>query len=69
MPLINCKINLIWTCSSTYVITNSTGAGTFAKIDAKLYVPVAVLSTQDSAKLLGQLKSSFKRIINWDKYQ
>ena len=29
MPLINCEVNLILTWSSTCVITNSTGAGTF----------------------------------------
>ena len=27
------------------------------------------LSTEDNAKLLQQLKSSFKRTINWNKYQ
>ena len=35
----------------------------------KFYVPVVTLSTQDNAKLLEQLKSSFKRAINWNKYQ
>ena len=29
MPLINCEVNLILTRSSTCVITDSTGAGTF----------------------------------------
>ena len=33
--------------------------------DTKLYVPVVTLSTQDNAKLLDQLKSGFKRTINW----
>ena len=33
MHLINCEINLILTCSSTCVITNSTGAGTFVITD------------------------------------
>ena len=33
MPLINCEVNLILTWSSTYVITNSTGAGTFEITD------------------------------------
>ena len=28
-----------------------------------------ILSTQDNAKLLQQLKSGFKRIINWNKYE
>ena len=35
----------------------------------KLCVPVVTLSTQDNAKLLGQLKFDFKRSINWNKYQ
>ena len=69
MPLINCEVNLISTWSSTCVITNSTGAGRFAITDTKLYVPVVTLSTQDNAKLLQQLKSGFKRTINWNKYQ
>ena len=33
MPLIYCEINVILTWSSTCVITNSTGAGTFAITD------------------------------------
>ena len=64
MPLFNCEVNLILTWSSSCVITTSTGAGTFAITDTKLYVPVVTLSTQDNAKLLQQLKSGFKRKIN-----
>ena len=37
--------------------------------DAKLYVPVVTLSTQGNAKLIEQLRSGFKRTINWNKYQ
>ena len=58
---------LIW--SSTCIITNSTGAGRFGITDRKLYVPVVNLSIQENAKLLQQLKTGFKRIINWNKYQ
>ena len=36
MPLINCEVNLILTGSSTCVITDSNGAGTFAITDTKL---------------------------------
>ena len=36
MPLINCEVNLILTWSSTCVITDSTGAGTFEITDTKL---------------------------------
>ena len=68
MPLINCEVNLILTWSSTCVITNFTGAGTFEITDTKLYVPIVTLSTQENAKLLQQLKSGFKRVINWNKY-
>ena len=69
MPLINCEVSLFLTWSSTCVITNSTGEGRFTITDTKLYVPVVTLSTQDNAKLLQQLKSGFKRTINWNKYQ
>ena len=68
MPLINCEVALILTWSLTCVITNSTGATTFAITDTKLYVPVVTLSTKENAKLLQQLKSGFKRVINWNKY-
>ena len=68
MPLINCEVNLILTWSRDCVITNSTGKAKFAIIK-KIYVPVVALSTQDNAKLLQQLKSGFKRPINWNKYE
>ena len=42
---------------------------TFTITDTKLCVPVVTLSTQDNARLLQQLKSGFKRTINWNKYQ
>ena len=41
---------------------------TFAITDTKLYVPVVTLSTQENTKFLQQLKSGFKRVINWNKY-
>ena len=68
MPLINCDVKLDLTWSSTCVITNSTGAGTFTITDTKLYVPVVALSPQENTKLLQQLKSGFKRVVNWNKY-
>ena len=68
MTLINCEINLILTWPSPCVITNSTGAGTFAITDTRIYVPVVTLSTQENTKFLQQLKSGFKRVINWNKY-
>ena len=49
IPLINCEVDLILTWSSTCVITNSTGAGTFKITETKLYVPVVTLSAQYNA--------------------
>ena len=66
-----CEINLIWTWSVNYVIIYTNVANqnpTFEITETKLYVPVVTLSTQDNAKLLPQLKSGFKRTINWNKY-
>ena len=69
MSLINCEINLISIWSEKCVLTKDAKATTFAIKDTKLYVPVVFLSTQDNAKLLRQLKSGFKRTVNWNKYQ
>ena len=52
MPLISCEVNLILTWSSTCVVTNSTGTGTFEITDTKLYVLVVTLSAKENAKLL-----------------
>ena len=71
MPLINCEVNLILTWSSTCVIVstgNANQAATFEITDRKLYVPVVTLSTQENTTFLQQLKSGFKRVINWNKY-
>ena len=71
MPLINFEINLILTRSENCIIasTNVANQGAiFTITETKLYVPVVTLSTQDNAKLLTQLKSGFKRTINWNKY-
>ena len=71
MPLINCVVNLILTWSSNCVLIATAiqnQAATFAITDTKLYVPVVTLSTQENTKFLQQLKSSFKRVINWNKY-
>ena len=71
MFLINSEINLIltWSVNFDLVPTGVTDqVPTFAITETKLYVSVATLSTQDNAKLLQQLKSRFKRTVNWNKY-
>ena len=69
VPLINCEINLILILLKYRIITNSTAEEEFKITETKLYVSVVTLSTQDNAKLLQQLKSGFKRTINWNKYE
>ena len=71
MPLINCEVNLILTWSSTCLLIATSipnQNATFAITDTKLYVPVVTLSTQENTKFFQQLKSGFKRVINWNKY-
>ena len=66
------KINLILTWSITCFIIDNPIAGQeriFTITDTNLYVPIITLSIQDNAKLLQQLKSGFKRTINWNKYE
>ena len=85
IPLVNCEIELILTWPKNCVLADMTvrAAGNndkppviFAPIelkfqikDTKLYVPDVSLSTKDGNKLLGQLKSGFKRTITWNKYR
>ena len=71
MSLINCEITLLltWSASCAIVSTDVTNQNaTFAITDTKLYVPVVTLSQQDNERLLEQLQSDFKRVINWNKY-
>ena len=69
--LFNCEVNLIWTWSVDCVIIYTDVANqipTFSITETNFYVLVVILSTQDHAKLLTQLKSRFKRAIRWNKY-
>ena len=67
--LINCEINLILAWSTGCVVSFGTEATKFKITDIKLYVPDVTLSTQYNTKWLEQLKSGFKRTIDWNKYQ
>ena len=69
MPLINCEVNLFSTWSSACVLISTNipnQAGIFEITDTKLNVPVVALSTQENTKFFQQLKSGFKRVINWN---
>ena len=72
--LINCEINLEikpdlnWSKNRVTVANNANQDTTFSITDTKFYVPVVTLSIEDNTKLLEQIKSGFKRKINWNKY-
>ena len=72
MLLVNCEINIFLNWSEKFVIVTKNYGDQepkFARTDAKLYVLVVTLSAQDNEKLFQQLKTGFKRTINWNKYQ
>ena len=71
MSLINCEISLQLKWFKNCILLAGTVANqnpTFQINDTKLYVPVVTFSTHENIKLLKQLESGFKRIINWNKY-
>ena len=70
--LINCEINLDenWFQNGFIVaIALANQSATFSITDTKLFVQVVTLASHDNAKMLEQLKSGYKRKINWNKYQ
>ena len=50
------------------MLSNVAGNSTFKITDAKRYVPVVTLSTEDNAKLSKLLTEGFKRPVYWTKY-
>ena len=72
MPSINCEINLVLTRFKRYFVIDNPIVNqepTLTITETKLYVPDVILSIQDNAKLLWQLKPGFKRKINWNRYE
>ena len=67
MPLIYCEINLDLRWLTFCVITNSTGVGTFAIADIKIYVPVVTLSTQDNVNYYNNENRILKEKLSWNK--
>ena len=68
MPLINCKVELSLNWIERYLLTVANTA-TFKITDAKLYVPVVTLKTEDNTKLSKLLSEKFKRPIYWNEYK
>ena len=60
------KLSLTW--DQNYVLRTLAGASTFTITDAKRYVPIVPLSTEDNAKLSKLLSEGFKMSVYWNKY-
>ena len=77
IPLINCKFELSLRWIQNFLLTTATiganadatgtDSATFKINDAKIYVPVVTLSTEDRAKLGKDQR--FKRSVYWNKYK
>ena len=69
MPLINCKVELSLIWYENCILSSVGTAATFAVTDAKLYVPIVTLKSEDNAKLSKLSNKRFKRSIYWNKYK
>ena len=68
MPLINCKVKISLNWMENCMLTAATNA-TFKITDAKLYIPIVTLKTEDNTKLSKLLSERFKRPIYWNEYK
>ena len=69
MPLINCKIELSLKWIKNCILSSSETAATFEITDAKFYIPIVTLKTDDNTKLSKLLSEGFKRLFYWNKYK
>ena len=69
MSLINYKDDLSLTWDPNCVLSDLVGASIFTIINAKLYLPIATLSTEDNVKLSKLLSEGFRRPVYWNKYK
>ena len=60
MPLINCKDELSLRWDPNCVLCTLAGVSRFTIIDAKFYVPIVTLLTEDNAKLSKLVSEGFK---------
>ena len=69
MSLINCKIELSLKWMENCMLSSSRTTATSKITDAKLYVPIVTLKTEDNTKLSKLLYNGFKKSIYWNKYK
>ena len=69
MPLINSKVYLELNWTEDCILYSAGNTEKFAITDIKLHVPIATLSTKDSANLPRQLNDGFEKSVYWNSYQ
>ena len=69
IPLINCKVEISSKWTEKCILSNSGTDATFKITDAKLYIPIVTLKTEDNTKLSKSLSKGFKRPIYWNEYK
>ena len=68
MPLINCKVEISLKWIESCMLTTANTA-TLKITDAKLYILIVTLSSEDNVKLSKLLSEGFKRPIYWNEYK
>ena len=69
MLLINCKVQISLKWIEDCIWSNSVTAATFKITDAKLYISIFTLKTEDNTELSKLLCKEFKRSIHWNEYK
>ena len=62
MSLINCKINLQLNWIEHCILSRAGDSAKFEITDAKLHVPIVILSIKDNVDLTKQLSNVFKNL-------
>ena len=68
MPLIDCKVEILLKWIEDCMLTVAESA-TFKITDAKPYIPIVTLKTEDNTKLSKLLSEGFKRPTYWNEYK
>ena len=68
LSLINCQVEILLNWIENCTLINATTV-TFKTTDAKLYIPIVTLKTDDNTKLSNLLSEGFKKPIYWNEYK
>ena len=69
MLLINCKVHLELNWIEDCILSSTGNFAKFEITEAKLHIPIVILTTTDSLSLTKQLSKGFKRSVYLNNYQ